>query len=582
MQLLLVMRVAFAACLLAIASLSFSQQAPSKQASTTFRGSSNLVLVPVVVTDDSGKYVRNLRQEDFLVRENGKEQKVAIFEPMLAASSPAPKRPEQDATELTNAFVGQTRPGHLIILVLDTVSTSMDDQAYARDELIKFVQTAQPNAPMALASLRRTEIRLLHDFTTEPKELIAAIQKETGTQPVVLKRDLEEVDKLRGELEQAEACSMIRAESQAVEGCHNPSHEEPMAAWKQKARELKNYLDAAQSHVGQLQKAAILETLDGLQQLAHAFAGVPGRKSLIWASAGFPFSAGAAELAVRPEWFANQGMLELYPWYERTWQVLNDANTVLYPVDARGLSNPLYHSPTNPRLPTREAVEQAVARHDDTIATMQIFGRMTGGMAFYNRNDLDAAFAGATEDTASYYLLGYYLGPGGKAGWRKLQVEVKARGLRIRSRSGFFVEDKFFNPEASRNSDIELALRSPLDYSGVKLQVGVRNTEDMGARKRVTFRIKVKDTGILDTTNENRYILQFTGAAITGEGQVAAKFSNIFEGKLAPEKTASVSDAGLYYDIPLELAPGQYRVRFVVRDNIRGVMGSVSGPFAVQ
>lgn len=576
-------QVATAACLLAVAPLTSSQQSADRQGTAAFRARSDLVLIPVVVTDASGKYARNLRQEDFIVREDGKEQTLSVFEPMLAAPPPTPTRPQPTATEFTNAFPEQARPGHLIILALDTISTSLEDQGYARAEMIKFVQSAAPGTPMALVSLRRSEVKLLHDFTTDPKALATVLEKDTRVPPLIRQSDIDELEKLRGELEYAEACAYRnsapgqRAESQGYGTCTGDQQ-----YWKTQVRLLTDAVKSSHSHMGMLSRAAALDTLDGFQELAHAFAGVPGRKSLIWATGGFPFTVGAAELAVRREWFGAQGLLDLYSWYQRTWQVLNDANTVLYPVDARGLVNSLYDSPRAPRVPTTEALARADARHNDRIATMQIFAQMTGGVAFFNRNDLDAAFASATEDTASYYLLGYYKREKSeKAGWRKLKVDVKVPALRVRARSGFFLDEKSLSPEATRDSDFELALRSPLDYTGLKLRVPVRNMEDKGASKRVTFSIKLHDPAVLDTDNANHFLLQYVVSANDESGKLIAQFNKTQEGRLSPENARSLANTGMYYDIPLDLPPGQYRLRFVVRDNLRGVIGSVSGPFTV-
>ncbi len=45
----------------------------------TFRTKVRVVNVPCTVRDRQGKYVSNLTQADFVVRENGVEQKVSYF-----------------------------------------------------------------------------------------------------------------------------------------------------------------------------------------------------------------------------------------------------------------------------------------------------------------------------------------------------------------------------------------------------------------------------------------------------------------------------------------------------------------------
>ena len=45
---------------------------------------------------------------------------------------------------------------------------------------------------------------------------------------------------------------------------------------------------------------------------------------------------------------------------------------------------------------------------------------------------------------------------------------------------------------------------------------------------------------------------------------------------------AKLKNEGLAYANSLELLPGQYMVRFVVRDNLTGKLGSVSAPLTVD
>ena len=82
------------------------------------RVDTNLITVPVTVLDRDGRYVTNLRKEDFQIFENGVEQEVALFEPterpftilfLLDRSGSMSNR----MAELANAasvFVKQLRP----------------------------------------------------------------------------------------------------------------------------------------------------------------------------------------------------------------------------------------------------------------------------------------------------------------------------------------------------------------------------------------------------------------------------------------------------------------------------------------
>src|SRR5205807_7551008 len=103
---------------------------------------------------------------------------------------------------------------------------------------------------------------------------------------------------------------------------------------------------------------------------------------------------------------STDDLRSLEPVYQRTFQMLNDAEMSVYPVDARGLVV-YFPGPESSRIAGLSSFNQAIFQASRD--TMTGFAEMTGGRAFYNRNDLDAAFKKAVDDSAAYYMLGYYL-----------------------------------------------------------------------------------------------------------------------------------------------------------------------------
>src|SRR5947208_720075 len=80
------MRIFLVVMLTAILALSMGGQQPAQPppaapgTGVTFSSSTNLVVVDVTVKDKSGKAIEGLKQQDFSVLEDGKPQKVAVFE----------------------------------------------------------------------------------------------------------------------------------------------------------------------------------------------------------------------------------------------------------------------------------------------------------------------------------------------------------------------------------------------------------------------------------------------------------------------------------------------------------------------
>jgi len=123
-----------------IAAGGWFQAAPSSSElpGPTIRVSTHPVLVDVVVTDKQNKPVRGLKQDDFEVQEKGKNQKIVFF-------SPAGEDQKQAALDLppgiySNKPEYRSPGGPLMVLLLDAANTPFKDQAYARQQMLKFVR----------------------------------------------------------------------------------------------------------------------------------------------------------------------------------------------------------------------------------------------------------------------------------------------------------------------------------------------------------------------------------------------------------------------------------------------------------
>src|SRR5207253_9577733 len=84
-----------------------------------------LVSVPVSVLDRQGRFVPNLRKEDFSVFENGIEQPIAYFEPaekpftvaLILDTSPSTHFHLWEIKEAAIAFASQLRPQDRVLVV---------------------------------------------------------------------------------------------------------------------------------------------------------------------------------------------------------------------------------------------------------------------------------------------------------------------------------------------------------------------------------------------------------------------------------------------------------------------------------
>jgi len=119
---------------------------------------SRLVLVDAVVTDKKGAYVHDLRQADFKVFEDNKEQQVASF-----------------SSGADVAIQAANPQKHFLILFFDNSSMAPPDQIQARGAATKFVEAnAGPDRMMAVVDFGGT-LRIAQNFTANADVLRAAV-----------------------------------------------------------------------------------------------------------------------------------------------------------------------------------------------------------------------------------------------------------------------------------------------------------------------------------------------------------------------------------------------------------------------
>jgi hypothetical protein len=107
--------------------------------------------------------------------------------------------------------------------------------------------------------------------------------------------------------------------------------------------------------------------------------------------------------------------------------------------------------------------------------------------------------------------------------------------------------------------------------------------EPKGKNLKVAFEIVLPaNAATIEDSQGNLVNLEFIGVARGPSGQEAGHFSQTIQGKMKPETVEQIRSSGITYRNTLELPRGSYSVRFVVRDNLSGRMGSVLAPITVQ
>jgi VWFA-related protein len=579
------MRIAAIAVVSLLTCLPFALAQTNEQPTATFHSGVDLVLVPTIVRDNGGNHVPGLTKDDFSIMENGKPQPITVFEEVSAGDKVTLPRVRKG--EVTNVVSAGAAPTRVTILLLDMLNTPFADQAYARDQLLKYlVKNLDAREPTTLLGLKRNGLIVLHDFTTDSRALIAAVNAATGSHP------------LDANPQSSYAADVLPQLIMQGNNDPNLSANDPLV--RQAADELERiqqFRTGPDAQFANYQREGLVSaTLTAFQQIAQAFAGIPGRKSLIWSTGGIPFNVTSSGTFTPFQIFSEGVMLRrmdskgnlgtmadndstladrevslFAPYWERTMQMLNDANVSVYPVDARGLEvlfTGADRSTFNAAVNRDTRLEKAESR-----AALDSFATMTGGKAFLNRNDLATGFKAAAEDNTSYYMLGFTRKES-KGGWKKIDVKVSRPGLQVRARHGYMGISAKTDPKTIQQIDLAVATKSPLNFTAIPLYVAFKppSGERSGTKRKVGYSLWMPGSAL---PNDGKLQFVIMAIATKKNGDKVDQRGENLSSTISPDVMARIRKEGMSYEGSLELPPGDYDVRVIVRDNRTSDVGSV-------
>ncbi len=551
------------AVILALAAMPLCGQSPSAQEQgqkPEIKVQTELVLVPVVA-HRGGKHVPGLKKEEFSVSSDGKPQTIGIFEevhPSLPAKS-------ERTEEFTNILTKDSRvPQRLTVIVIDLDNTAPLDQAYLKEEILKFLDSAADTGePFALVAIALHSIRVLHDFTTDPKVLAAAVK---GQQVRNAGKEAP-----GGTVMDITPCG--RSGAGCGGGVFADAGMKQLAAWTTlmtNQERLEIFRD----------RASAQGTLTALLQLAQSLSGFPGRKTLVWASSGIQMLGGVGRMFNGSADLRGGGTLymagvgQALDQIDYTFSVLSSSNIAVYPLDARHGSNTSFATfdTRYSDAPLSEAHEAARQTNKETIDTFQRIAAATGGKPCFNRTDLANCLREASDDSRDYYLLGFYLDRGTKPGWHTLNVKLEGPRTEMHYREGFL--SGTIDPERSKLTDLQMAMLSPVAYTALPFRGRFDTPVEKGGKRQLPFSIDVPAGAIAMSPDDNHLLLDFVVIARAAGGKEAGRIAQRIDRRLTPEQAAVIGVKGIRYTNKLDLAKGEFGVWLVVRDGIKGVTGS--------
>ena len=202
----------------------------------------------------------------------------------------------------------------------------------------------------------------------------------------------------------------------------------------------------AQAMSAYLNRLLAERTLLSLQDITDALRAWKGRKTLVLFSEGFPVRNPREEQLGGPlDQVYGRGD-EVLDAVDRLTDLANRASVVIHTLDPRGLfSAGISAADSVPLASPADFSSLLQDRHaalHASQASLAYLAEQTGGLAVVNNNDVGAGVASILSGSRGYYLVGYEPGRatfgGGRPRFHQLKVRVKRRGLKVRSRKGFF------------------------------------------------------------------------------------------------------------------------------------------------
>ena len=506
----------------------------AQQDNYVFKANAELVLTNVVVRDaKTGEFVRGLKQSDFTVSENGKAQQISSFDFQTVDMA----TPLKEAT-ISGLAVGVNGPGtkaavvakpedlrnhRLIVMFFDLTSMQPEDLdrcvKAARDFL---TNKMQPADLVALVSLDQT-LKVDRDFTSDKAVLANEVGIYNGTE----------------------------GQGFAQGATANTNQVEDTTGYTPDESEY-NDLNTDRE-------------LFALRAISKSLEKITEKKSLLYFSGG-----------ISRDGIENQASLRA---------AINSAvraNLSIYSVDTRGLQaiSPLGDASTGSTRGSGAFNGAALTNNmNANFATQEVMATLssdTGGKAFFDSNDFAPAFAQVQRDTSAYYAIGFHsTNPARDGKYRKLTIKINRPGMKLEYRPGYYAPADFKHSgreDRERELDEQLTSDLPATDVAVYLDAMYFRLDENRFFVPVSLIVPGSQIPFVKGGDKDKATLDIIGEVID---EVKRPIGNARESvKLNLDPALQTRQKNIEYTTSFNLPPGKYHLKFVVRENQAGRMGS--------
>ena len=501
----------------------------------TLKVQTDIVLTNVVVRDKkTGEVVKGLKSSDFTILENGKPQKIASFDyqnvdeaaVLHEKSTVTGKATIADLLNRNFASDPEELKDHrLIVMFFDLSSMQPEDIDRAVEAAQDYInKKMQPADLVALVSMA-TGLNMDQDFTSDKAALLKGVGGYNGT----------------------EGTGFANGNEGGVSS---------------------GTADDASSFTADDSEYNSLNTdreLYAIRTIAKSLERVNQRKCLLYFSGGLTRQGIENQASMRAA--TNEAV---------------KANMAIYSVDSRGLEAlpPVGNASTGSLRGTAAYSGGSMQSNlDANFGSQELLATLssdTGGKAFFDSNDFGPAFQQVQHDTEAYYILGFHSTNTARDGsFRHLTVKLNRNDAKIDYRPGYYAPADF---QHQKSEDREVALteqmRSDLPATDVAvyLQALYFRMDDNKFFVPVSLIVPGSQIPFVKNGDRDKANIDVMGQVKNAQGIIVGNVRDTV--KLALDAAQQVQRKNIQYSTGFTLAPGKYHLKFVVRENQTGAMGS--------
>ncbi len=518
-----------------IAAQDATQVTSTSQGGFTLKVNNDLVLTNVVARDaKTGEIVKGLTKNDFSVFENGKQQSIETFdfqsvdmavplnEATVSGLAAGPTL-NSGSKAVVVAKPDDLRNHRLIVMFFDLTSMQPEDLDRSVEAAQAFLKTKiQPADLVALVSLGDT-LKVDQDFTADKNALINEVGAYNGT------------------------------ESQGFQpgATANTNQVEDTTGYTPDESE---YNDVNTDR-----------ELFALRAVSQSLSRIGEKKSLLYFSGG-----------ISRDGIENQASLRA------AINAAVRANLAIYSVDTRGLQaiGPLGDASTGSLRGSGAYNGGSLGNNmNANFASQEVMATLssdTGGKAFFDSNDFAPAFAQVQRDTSAYYAVGFHsTNPARDGKYRKLTFKINKPGIKLEFRPGYYAPADFqHSGKEDREQELNDELASDLPATDVAVYLDAMHFRLDENRYFMPVSLLVPGSQIpfVKGGDKDKATLDIIGEVID---EVKRPIGRVRETvKLNLDPTLNARQKNIQYTTSFNLPPGKYQLKFVVRENQTGLMGS--------